>query len=497
MKVRNKILILIAGFLIFLTSASTASALELIYPPVIGADPPQVFLETIDQCQATCEAPDMQYECMLCERDGYYAGGAFPLYIKYFYYLLIHVSGLACFYAFVSGGLFFFFAGDSPTKAKEGLNRISLGALGVIILLASVLVLNILNPALSLLGIPRIEPPEAIILDIPEVTEEFPAYVEIPLGGLIEKVRDRAATVSQISATAAATSQFVSDTSACLERLTDECECSRVIGEDPVVPTEECESTETACSTGVCLEDPCDINTPDTSICSDLGQAVDSNLRTAIESKITLISSLARQLGIQRNSLIIAEENLNIANQRLKMAEALMRNSISPAISFETFAGLNNKEIIRIFPNEIPVASAGASGDQIEFAMPGPECQGHSPQEDMPRCILCLGDTGDELVCIGNNYRCCATSSYISAMCNNNDSCANPPRHIDQEYCDLITFAGCVSPRTCSDGWRSAEDLTNGVGGSSFMYNGISYEIPAGGAYFVGSTVMQGCAAYR
>ena len=517
MKTKNKILILSISFLFFLSFASSASALELLYPPVIGADTPQVFLEAIDECRTTCQTGD-PFECLKCEDDGYHAGGAFPLYMKYLYYFLIHICGLACFYAFVTGGSFLFLAGDSPTKAKEGLDRINLGVLGITLILASVLILNILNPGLLLFEMPRIKPPEAIVLTIPGVTEEFPAYVEIPIGGLIEILKQAASIVNRISFSIRRTSQSITDTSICLNRLTNECECGRPVamvdtccGEwEATIPgseepeeqrcVEEVVPEGEACPTGNCrpFSDPCDVPTPNLLVCDDLGQSVGPNLRTSIESKLLYLGSLVTQIGIQREILIRAEEYLNTANRRLKMAEALMRNSISPAINFETFAGLNNKEIIRIFPREIIRESGSGASDQLEYGRPGPECQGHSPQEDMPRCILCLNpELGDELVCLGNNYRCCDTSGYITAMCNGNDDCTNPPAHINQEYCDITTFAGCSSPRNCGGEWKSGEDLKTGVGGDSFSFNGITYPIPAGGAYFIGSTVMQGCAAYR
>ncbi len=515
MGTKNKILILSIGFLLFLSSASSASALELLYPPVIGAETPQDFSQKIADCRTICENEGpTSLSCLTCERDGYHSGGAFPLYLKYIYYLLIHACGLACFYAFVSGGLYFLLAGDSPLKAKEGLNRLNLGVLGTAIILASVLILNILNPVLLLFKMARIEPPEAIVLDIPEVIEEFPAYVEIPIGGLIEALQQRSFTVDKVSAAVATTSKTIASAAACLERLTMECQCDREEanvdtccgdwegeGEDPGSQTcvEEEVAEGESCPRGGCrpYSDPCNVEIA-TDLCSDLGQTVDSNLRAAIQSKILYLASLTTQIGIQREGLMIVEDNLGTAIRQLRVAEGMMRSSISPAISFETFAGLNDKEIIRIFPRVVLIGgTTGGSGDQFEYAQPGPECQGHSPQEDMPRCILCLSDAGDELVCFGNNYRCCETNGYISAMCSGNDNCTNPPRHTDQESCDLITFAGCQSPRNCSDGWKSGEDMINGVGGNSFMYNGISYEIPAGGTYFVGSTVMMGCAAYR
>jgi len=479
MTTKRKILILIIAFPLFFSLALPVFALEVNYPPVPGAEAPQDFMQRVEDGSLD-------------------PSNALPLYIKYFYHLILSLSGLACFFSIVTGAFFFLLPGDSATRAKEGRERINLGFVGLLLMLSSYLFLNVLNP--DLLSFTRIQltPGERVpITPFAEMSETIPSYVEVPLGGLIQIVERRSSVTDQMSAMVEAISLTVTNAARCLDALTAACQCN------PNVPTENCDENATGgCTTGECLLDPCNIPIPPTTIatCQSYGQPVSGNLRAAITNQISSLQLITASLGYQRQNLIIVTNQLNIANNNLRAAEALMRDA-RPLSFFDrnAWASIQKKETRRIWPFDnilLPSTATGGGAGSTEASSirPGASCQGHSPQEDMPRCLLCYGD---ELVCIGNNYRCCATSGFVSNMCSGNDSCTNPPRHADQPGCNLTTFAGCQSPRTCRDGWYSAEDLSNGIGGDTLQYNGISYAIPAGGAYFVGSTVMMACSNYR
>ncbi len=469
---KRKILILAA--VLFFSLALPVFALEVIYPPVPGAEAPQDFMQRI-------------------EDDLLDPSNALPLYIKYFYHLILSLSGLACFFSIVTGAFFFFLPGDSATRAKEGRERINLGFIGLLLMLSSYLFFNVLNPdLLSFTAILLTPPGERVPLTpITLPPKTIPSYVEIPLGGLIQIVERRAALTDQTAAGVESTSLSVSNASQCLNRLTALCQC------DPNVQTipDSCTAVTTGgCTTGECADtDPCDIPTPPdvSSACSSLGITVDANLRIAITNQISSLQLITAALGYQRQNLITITNLLNIANNNLRAAEALMRDA-RPSTTFDrnAWASLQKKEIRRIWPfDNILLPSTGTGSGVIEYPSPPGSCQGECPYEIVPSCAVC----GNTLFCYGNGYRGCETDALFKSHCNNGNGpnetqCVSPPPKGQQAGCCDHT-GPCVAPRTCTnDSWYSADNFPSGT----VLYNGMNFPVPANGVYVCDSNVF-GC----
>jgi len=127
-RTKEGILIFILGIFLFFL-AEFAFALEITYPPILGAEPPQVFLEKI-------------------EKGEYRKDQMLFLWTKYIYHLSITISGLLVFFLIVSGGILYLISGGSVEKIKTAKARISSGILGSALLLFSYIIIYTLNPQL-------------------------------------------------------------------------------------------------------------------------------------------------------------------------------------------------------------------------------------------------------------------------------------------------------------------------------------------------------------
>jgi len=361
-KYKYFVLFIIVLFLLF--EANFVLALEINYPPVpvSGVDPPQVFLEKI----RSGEIPEEQ---------------ALSLYVKYFYVLFLIMSGAAAFFAIVYGGFLYLISVGSPAKMKSAREQISAGILGLVILLCSYLILTTINPQLTIFrisrrGITRLEfhrecrEGKCLLIEgvgSDECTSdgECPKegktmYVEIPLGWLIERLkvkaqiaRDQAQDVWLVGAEdSIETHTSLKELAECLDLLRQECKCDR--------ETEECEeySPNGQCPEGEC-RDPCDrciaanfcagIDNPSlANLCSGLSAPLapllscpgNCNLRNVIDAKQAELDLLTDLLLMEREDAIIAKGILERELIKLKLAEALMRDALWPAISYHNFAAL-------------------------------------------------------------------------------------------------------------------------------------------------------------
>lgn len=76
--------------------------------------------------------------------------------IAWFYYFIIMLSGLAAFVMLVWGGFGWLTSVGNPSKISEAKERITSALLGLLIILASWLVLRVINPDLLTLTLPQI-----------------------------------------------------------------------------------------------------------------------------------------------------------------------------------------------------------------------------------------------------------------------------------------------------------------------------------------------------
>ncbi len=79
-----------------------------------------------------------------------------PDYIEYIFYLAIAISGLLAFGALIFGGVKWLTSAGNPASMSDAKDQIFAGILGLVILLASWLFLNTLNPQLVVLKNPEI-----------------------------------------------------------------------------------------------------------------------------------------------------------------------------------------------------------------------------------------------------------------------------------------------------------------------------------------------------
>ena len=74
--------------------------------------------------------------------------------IAWFYYFIVGISGLAAFIMLVWGGFQWLTSVGSPAKISDAKERITSAFLGLMIILASFLILKVINPDLITLKLP-------------------------------------------------------------------------------------------------------------------------------------------------------------------------------------------------------------------------------------------------------------------------------------------------------------------------------------------------------
>jgi hypothetical protein len=113
------LILFLASFLLFIFSSFIfAQKTELEYPQVSGAETPTTVKT------------------------------AFPEYVKYLFNLAIIIAGLIAFASLVYGGFSYLTSAGNPTAIGDAKDRITSGILGLIILLASFIILTTINPQL-------------------------------------------------------------------------------------------------------------------------------------------------------------------------------------------------------------------------------------------------------------------------------------------------------------------------------------------------------------
>lgn len=301
-------------------------ALEINYPRVLGADPPQDFLLT-----ATPE-----------ER--------LPLFAKYLYYLLLNVSGIVAFSALLAGAFLRLISGASIGKLKESKERIYAALLGTFFLLLSYLILATINPQLLVFSLQKELPAAPSLEDVPEVPPESLVYAEIPLGRLIENVKlasERSEHWSRrLWEEVAERDPYnwhasLSELATCLSRLINQCSCGLLqtqANQCPVNPAD------------VCSGDPCN-KTIEKTICQDIDNSIElqtNNLREAIDEELPdkIEKQRERVLELQQGA-VEARDNLSFQNSRLKIAEALMRDAFYQPENLESFVSREEETQIR------------------------------------------------------------------------------------------------------------------------------------------------------
>lgn len=74
--------------------------------------------------------------------------------IAWFYYFIVAIAGLSAFVMLVWGGVQWLTSAGNPTKITEAKDRMTSALLGLLIILGSWLILQVINPELTILTMP-------------------------------------------------------------------------------------------------------------------------------------------------------------------------------------------------------------------------------------------------------------------------------------------------------------------------------------------------------
>ncbi|MFH1656270.1 MAG: hypothetical protein ABH956_00665 [Candidatus Nealsonbacteria bacterium] len=177
----KKIIILISAFLIIgFIFAPISYALETNYPSVPGASQPS------DQT-------------------------SLPDFVKYIFVLLIAGSGIIAIFSLTIAGFRYLNSGGNPEKIKQARGQVLSAFWGIMILLGSWVILNIINPKLTSL---ELEDP----IPVPGVEIPAPPIYSIPTSDLLLRVKLLVEATKK-------TPDYIKETAKKIKELTDKCDC--------------------------------------------------------------------------------------------------------------------------------------------------------------------------------------------------------------------------------------------------------------------------------
>lgn len=438
---KNLVFCLIVSIL--LSCAFQVQAIELLYPPVPGAEAPQDFIPKI--------------------QDGTYdQGAALALYVKYAYHLAVMLAGFAAFYTLVSGIAQYFFHTWTGAFGAAGsaLSTISAGLLGTAVILSSYLLVKTIDPAILIANF-GLEGSEIEVPDIEEFDRAEVTFAEVPTGDLIEEVLARANIVTEQAKKVFVIAKQVKEQSACLKFLAEQCSCEHLYVENCECETLlECKE----CKEAYCEGDPCDVE-------GKLCGTGTGNIKEAIDEEKLRLDILIENLAVEKANLVSVKDNLNRANLRLKFAEALIRDrQTSEVFNYMSFVGEKQfqenqdkgVEIEELWPHEASPAEQRHEGGPVIGFPCNSDCKEES-SENTPCCMLCH----DTLVCWGNDSRTCGTDNIFPA------------------------------PGTISNGGWSRQTLKEHGYEYTIDFNGTVFPIPFGGVQYCASPNKVGCNYYK
>ena len=243
----NKQKLFFTLILLFLLSANFVFALEITYPHVPGAVPPQEFINT---------APP---EDILA------------LYVKYLVNLFIWIAGILALAGLIYGGILYLISTGKPDRMVSAKNQISAAFFGLLILLSSYLVLNTISPQFTEL---RLEPLELIEVEKQQEITSPVAEISTSIdpesspGRIIEKIFETYISeypepaqkwtprIMRLKNNTNATKEIVArifNQNRTLRNAADDCECFENTHPDPGCNHAGCQD----CPPNECTCDPC------------------------------------------------------------------------------------------------------------------------------------------------------------------------------------------------------------------------------------------------
>jgi hypothetical protein len=87
-----------------------------------------------------------------------------PAYVKYIFHLAVGVIGFVIFGVLIYNGIRYLTSAGNPEKMADARNGILCAFLGGLLLLCSFLIFKTINPQLAILTLPKIKPPEQVVV---------------------------------------------------------------------------------------------------------------------------------------------------------------------------------------------------------------------------------------------------------------------------------------------------------------------------------------------
>ena len=187
MKKFQKTILFFLFFTLFLLATNFVFALEINYPKVPGATPPQDFINTASPEQIP------------------------SLYIKYILNLTFWASGIIVLGVLLWAGIHYLTSGGKAETMLGARQQISAAFLGILILLSAFIILNILNPQLLILKVAKVEmatTTERTIVPLPAITTDMTRTAidtELPLGKILDDYLFASSTMRAIKDNATTT----------------------------------------------------------------------------------------------------------------------------------------------------------------------------------------------------------------------------------------------------------------------------------------------------
>jgi hypothetical protein len=184
-------------------------ALEITYPRLPGAAPPQDFIATATSSEIV------------------------SLYALYIFNLAIWLAGLLALGALIYAGFLYLTSTGKPERIASARNQITAAFLGILLLLSSYIVLQILNPQLTVFQIPELKQPKVIEkVDVPGLALKplkTSIDAEIPVGRILEDRIFATTTMTRIKTNANTTLDIAGELKSSNEKLKEtakQCKCS-------------------------------------------------------------------------------------------------------------------------------------------------------------------------------------------------------------------------------------------------------------------------------
>lgn len=77
--------------------------------------------------------------------------------VAWFYYFIVSIAGIAAFFMLIWGGFEWLTSAGSPARIADAKDRISSAILGLLLILVSFLILQVINPELVMLNLPQLK----------------------------------------------------------------------------------------------------------------------------------------------------------------------------------------------------------------------------------------------------------------------------------------------------------------------------------------------------